>query len=136
MNVNSCNIGAFIACRSGTVPAAVSAGTRNSAAINRGSFSSCVLSAQAGAATGTPTSFTLAAKLQHSDDGSTGWVDLPGAAIAPITAASGLAESDVDLSGAKEFLRVTETAAFVGGTTPTLGAASQVVLGGSDSLPA
>ena len=134
MNVNSCDIGAFIACRTGTVPAARAAGARNGTAIDRGSFSSCVLSVQAGAASGAPTAIEFGAKLQHSDDGATDWTDYEGAEV-ELTEASTIAEADVDLSGAKQFIRVVESLAFTGGTTPTLGTASQVVLGGPDHLP-
>lgn len=153
-NPHQSNIGAFLKVHDGAsppvqlgnVPAAASAGTRNSAAIPRGNFQSCKLNLRAGATTGTPTSFTADAKIQDSADGSTGWADYtpppgPGstpatAAVTQITAASKMQSKDVDLATAKAFIRVVETVAFVGGTTPTLAVCSDVVLGGSAVLPA
>jgi hypothetical protein len=126
----------------GTPPAAVSAGTRNGAAINRIGFRSLTLHAATGAETGSPSARTVNAKIQDSADGSTGWADYvpPGsstaAAVAEITAANAEAEVDVDLAGAKAYVRVVEVTAFTGGTSPTLGVATTVVLGGPESVPA
>jgi hypothetical protein len=139
-NINQ--IGAYVAVKQGNAPLANGAGTRNGAAIDRstvGWAKSCVLSAHAGAATGTPTSFTYDVKLQDSADGSTGWADYtqPSGASSAITqqTAAGLTEKDIDLTGAKQYVRVVEVVAFVGGTSPTLPAGEQVVFGGGDSLP-
>jgi hypothetical protein len=129
----------------GTVPAAPVAGTRNGSAINRrqsGAIAQgCTLFASSGAATGTPTTQTLDAKIQDSADGSTGWADyIPPdqttvAAITQITAVNSSAEVDVNLSGAKAYIRVVETLAFTGGSTPTLGVQTAVVLVGFDRTP-
>ena len=69
-----------------------------------------VLAVLTGAATGTPTSFSIAAKLQESDDGSTGWADLG------------------KLRGirTKRYLRSVLTPAFVGGSSPTVPTASWI----------
>lgn len=130
----STDIGAHVAAKLGTAPAAASAGTRTSAAIDRQGFNSCVLVAVSGAVSGSPTAQTLDAKLQESDDQST-WSDVPGGAIAQITAANSIAEKDVNLRGRKRYIRVSETVGFTGGTSPTLGAASFVILGGADKEP-
>lgn len=139
-NPNVSQIGHLISAKAGTVPVAASAGTRNGSAIDRQGMGSCVLQAQSGASSGTPTSFTLNAKLQDSDDGSTGWADYTPpsgtAAITAITAVNTNAEKDIDLAGAKRYVRVQEVVAFVGGTAPTLGAATSVVLGGAVSKSA
>jgi hypothetical protein len=135
MNSNSSQVGAYISPKVGNVPLANSAGTRNGTAVDRDGFDSCVLHGQTGASTGTPTSFTYALKLQESDDGSTGWADITGAAITTVTAASTAAKVNVNLSGSKRYIRAVETIAFVGGTSPTLAASSVIVLGGPDSLP-
>lgn len=143
MLANSQDIGSFILPKAGTVPAAVAAGTRNSAVIDRFGASgsspakSCVLVAQSGAATGTPTSFSLNAKLQHGAlaDGSD-MADLADAAVTAITAASTQSTKSVSLEGAKRYIRTVEVTAFVGGTTPTLGATTAVILGGQPDLPA
>lgn len=130
------DIGSLVKAVLGNVPVAAAAGTRNGAAIDRQGFYSCVLTAISGAVTGAPTAQTLDAKLQDSADGSTGWADITGAAIAQITAVNTLAQKDVNLSAAKRWIRVVETVGFTGGTSPTLGAAEAVVLGGADTLPA
>ncbi len=130
----------------GNPPAAASAGTRNGASIDRSpaggvTYHSATLYAASGAETGAPSARTLDAKIQDSADGSTGWADYipPGqatvAAIAQITAANSEAEVDVDLSGAKRYVRVVETLGFTGGTSPTLGVQESVVLGGADRTP-
>ncbi|QDE82856.1 hypothetical protein [Myxococcus xanthus] len=136
MNANSTDAGVLVGIRPGTAPAAVSAGTRNSAAVDRFSFDSCVLTASTGAATGTPTALSLAAKLQDSADGQNGWTDLPEAAIAPLTSANAVARVNVRLPTAQRYLRVVETVALTGGTSPTLGASSLIVLCGPDEIPA
>ena len=53
MNSNSTDAGVLVGIRKGTAPAAVTAGTRNSVAVDRLGFDSGVLIAQTGAATGT-----------------------------------------------------------------------------------
>ncbi len=133
-------LGSLYKTTKGNPPAAASAGTRNGSAIDRSvaggvTYQSATLHAASGAVTGSPTTQTLDAKLQDSADGSTGWADITGAAITQITAANAEAEVDVDLSGAKRYIRVVEVVAFTGGTTPTLGAQETVVLGGADRLP-
>ncbi|TQF13731.1 hypothetical protein FJV41_22435 [Myxococcus llanfairpwllgwyngyllgogerychwyrndrobwllllantysiliogogogochensis] len=136
MNANSTDAGVLVGIRPGTVPAAVSAGTRNSAAVDRLAFDSCVLAASTGAASGTPTALSLAAKLQESTDGQNGWTDLPGAAVEPLTAPNAVARMNVRLSTARRYVRVVETVALTGGTAPTLGASSLIVLCGPDEIPA
>ena len=129
----------------GTVPAAASAGTRNGTAINRrqnGAIAQgCTLFVSSGAETGAPSARTLDAKIQDSADGSTNWADyIPPdqttvAAAPQIVAASSSSEVDVNLAGAKAYIRVVEVLAFTAGTTPTLGAQSSVSLYGFDRTP-
>jgi len=137
-------LGAIFKSTKGNPPAAVSAGTRNGAAIDRSPaggvhYHGLTLHAASGAETGAPSARTLDAKIQDSADGSTGWADyIPQAtvaAIAQITAANAEAEVDVDLSGAKRYVRVVEVVAFTGGTAPTLGAQETVILSGADRTP-
>ena len=135
MNSNSTSVGSTIRPAAGTVPAAPAAGTRTGAAIDRDGFDSCVLFVQAGAATGAPTTLSLTAKLTECATSGGSYTDVPGAAITAITAVSTSARVNVDLSGCLRYLKVSETVAFTGGTAPTLGAASSVVLGGADSYP-
>jgi hypothetical protein len=129
----------------GVVPLAVSAGTRNGAAINRlvnGSMAAGLeLTVVTGVETGAPSARTVDAKIQDSANGSTGWADyIPPdqatvAAIAQITAASSVARVSVNLAGAKQFVRVADTTAFTAGSSPTLNVGSIVQLHGFDRTP-
>ena len=129
------NIGARINVQTGIDPANASAGTTNGAAIDRRGFLSCVLHHAAGAATGAPSAQTADAKLQDSADGSGGWADLSGAAAVQLTADDAEDELDIDLSAAKEFIRVVSVVGFTDGTSPAIPVAATVVLGGSDTEP-
>lgn len=134
-------IGARIKVRSGGLePAARAAGTANSTGVDRlaPSFGACVLLVQAGAASGTPTTLTLDAKVQHSDDNSTFTDYTPSsgtASVGQITAASTNARKAVDLSGAKRYVRVAVTTAFTGGTSPTLLSSAALILGDAQATP-
>ncbi len=59
-------------------------------------------------------STVFTAKLEHSDDGSSNWSDVPGGAFAPINAANTGSSLGIDTAVMKEFVRVSWTA--VGGT--------------------
>lgn len=128
------NIGGYIVEALGLVPLANAAGTRNGAAIDRKAagdneeLDSCRLTVQTGTVGGSPSAQTLDAKLQDSADGTTAWADITGAAITQITAADSLANVDVDLAGAKQFIRVVEVAAFTAGSSPTIIASSTLQL--------
>lgn len=136
------HIGDFIATKGGNPPAVVTAGTRTSAGINRLTLNSesCVLVGMTGAASGTPDSFTLDAKIQHSNDNGAAdpWTDYtPPAdsspdgttALGTMTAENTVTEKDVNLRGAKIYVRISETTAFVNGTAPSVIASTHLVLG-------
>lgn len=139
------DIGKHFAVKAGNVPQDVAAGTRTSAAIDRlaiGNPQSCKLMLGLGATSGTPTSFTADAKIQDcaTTGGSyTDYVPPRGAAadaaVAQQTAASAVAVKDIDLSGAKQFLKIVEVVAFVGGTSPKIGAVSSLIVGGGNVCP-
>lgn len=133
-NPNVSNIGSFIKVANGTLPRAAAAGATNGASIDRLGYGSCVLTSTTGATSGTPTSFGVAVKIQHSADNSS-FSDLSGAAIA-LTTADSTASLAVDLSLANRYIRVVDTAAFVGGSSPTVLVHSSVVLGGAAEKPA
>lgn len=131
------NIGAYVATRQGLPNLSQAAGSRNGAAIDRLGFASLVLIDAVGAATGAPSTQTHDLKIQESDDGSSGWTDVSGAALAQKTTATAeVRRLDFNLAGVKRFIRTVETNAFTGGTTPAFPSAAVVVLGGSDELPA
>lgn len=130
----------------GTLPLANSAGTRNGTGVDRATpggtlYMGCTLSALLGAETGTPTSFTADFKLQDSADNST-FADYvpPGgvaadAAVTQMTAGSAISDVDIDLSGARRYIRVVETIAITGGTSPKVPASSTLLLYGADRTP-
>ena len=138
-------LGVLFKTTKGNPPLANSAGTRNGAAIDRNvaggvAYNGLTLYAASGVETGAPSARTLDAKIQDSADGSTGWLDYKPdgvnvAAITQITTANAETEVDVDLSGAKRYVRVVEVIAFTGGTTPTLAAQETVILSGADRTP-
>lgn len=132
------NIGAGLKVVTGLVPLDNAAGTRNGTGIDRATpggaiAHSCVVFGHNGAASGTPDSWTSIYKLQHSSDNSS-FSDY-GDAGTTITADNGSVQIDIDLRAAKRYIRVVETIAFVGGTTPKVEGAAVVVLGGFVNNP-
>lgn len=93
-----------------------------------------------GATSGSPTSFTVDAKLQHSSDGGSTWSDAKDVdgntyQMATMTA-EGVAKIPFDRETLKESLQVLITAAFVGGTTPKVGVGAALLLGFPKYAPA
>ena len=129
------SIGAFVKPVNAVTVQDSAAQTINGAAIDRTGFLSCTLFGACGNASGTPTTQTVDVKLQDSADGSTGWTDISGAAIATLVADDTAGGVDVDLSAARQFVRSVVTVGFTGGTTPTVPIAATLVLGGADELP-
>lgn len=99
-------------------PAARSAAV-NGVGINRLGFRYAWCAIAVGATTGSPTSFTVDAKVQESDDDST-YTDVTGATMTQITAANQVGEIGLNLEGRKKFIRLVITPAFTGGTSPTV----------------
>jgi hypothetical protein len=133
------DIGAFIKSVKMHVPVAVSGSSAvNATGINRIGHASLALIACTGAATGTPTSFSFEVKVQDSADDSS-YADYKpdgtNVAATTITAVNTLTELNVDLRGARKYVRVVVTPTFVGGTSPTVLFSSAVALGGSQKLP-
>lgn len=125
----------------GTVPAASAAGTVNGTGVDRRGFNFAILEAQTGAVTGAPAAQTLDAKLQHADTLGGSYTDfVPGAAgsgaVAQITAVNSRKRKQIDLRGAKPFVRAVATVGFTGGTAPTLANVVTLQLSGADALPA
>lgn len=130
----------------GTEPLANSAGTRNGTGVDRATpggtlFLGCTLQAIIGTVTGSPSSFTADFKLQDSADNST-FADYvpPGgvaadAAVTQQTAGSAIVDVDIDISGARRYIRVVEVIAITGGTSPKVPASSTLLLYGADRTP-
>lgn len=127
----------------GIAPQALAAATANGTGVDRvsaaGEFASCCIAAVTGATSGTPTTETATFKLQDSADNSS-FADYvpPGLAAAPtlvLSAANTAGQLGIDLSGARQYVRVVCTNAFTGGSSPTLLVAAALVLGGAQVDP-
>jgi len=101
--------------------AARSAGVNQaSGAIVSDNFNRISLIVDATAVGGTPTSWTLDAKVQYSPDTSGArWLDLPNGAITQLTSVGTEVVFDKPITGARR-LRILYTLAFVGGSSPTV----------------
>lgn len=100
-------------------------------------FDSCVFLLQRGTTSSNPDPHTVTAKLQHSDieaDGPT-WEDIAGTTLGPLGENNTEAQVNIDLTGAKRYIRAVATVAFTGGTTPAIPVVASVVFGGAKELP-
>ena len=112
-------------------PITAAAGAITGATVDTRGFGDAMAIVTVGVTSGTPDSFTVAAKLQESADDSS-WADITGATITTVTAASKTAEINVELAkkaASKRYIRAVVTPAFVGGTSPKIGVGAIVVLG-------
>jgi len=113
----------------------------NGVIIDRRNFLSAYISLGLGATAGTPTGSQLAWIVQHGDasnlsDVSTyATLTALGAADANFTSGAAFNEN-VDLSGAKRYIRVVITPTFTAGTSPTVASAVAVILGDKAIQPA
>lgn len=73
-----------------------------------------LVSQDVGAISGTP---SLAGKIQDSDDGTTGWADVPGATFAAVTAANNLQGLALQAGQVRRYIRYVGT---ISGGTPSL----------------
>ena len=125
-------IGAEVKMATGLVPLNRAAGTENGTGFDRLGFESCVIEVSAGAEEGGPSARTLDVSLEHSDAQGSGYAAFsPAIAVAQITAVNTRKRKSVDLSGAKQYIRVVGVTGFTGGSTPKLNSAVTVVLGGA-----
>lgn len=134
------DIGGSVKAVQGLPPLANSSATRNGASIDRRGYFSCVLVSHAGAVTGSPSAQTLDVKIQDSADGST-FADISTSIVTAAhtqktTGTAELRELNINLEGVRRYIRVVETVALTGGTSPTFPHSACVVLGGKDTLPA
>lgn len=114
----------------------LSAGDANGLVIDRVNFLSGVYGLAVGVASGTPTSFTVSAKLQTGDlaNGSDMADFIPCQQATVVTSADLIADStfnwtNADLIGTKKYIRVVVTVVFVGGTTPAIPVNAFIALG-------
>lgn len=100
-------------------------------------FDSCVFHLQRGTTSSDPDPHTVEAKLQESSveaDGPT-WTDIAGSTLGPLGVDNSEAQANVDLTGAKRYIRGVATVAFTGGTTPAIPVSADIILGGPKELP-
>lgn len=112
------------------------AGAYAGSAIDRLGFLSGIVEVGVGAVSGTPTSFSVVAKIQESDTTTDGdFTDVAGFTLDSLAAINTNTFKGFDLTGLKRYIRVVVTPAFVGGTTPKVYLTGAVALGDSDTEP-
>ncbi len=124
----------------------VGGGTVNGTGVDRatipsGPFASAALLVETGAVVGGPTTMTVTAKIQDSADNAS-FADYvpPTLSVAPTAVLSNTAGNQatkigVDLTTARQYVRVTLTSAFTGGASPNVTFAAQLVFGGGQVAP-
>lgn len=117
-------------------PIAASA-VQTSAAIDTLGYNTGTVVVTNGAATGTPDSYTVDAKVQHCDTSGGSYADVTGATITQITADAKIATIRLEGLGAtvKRYIKVLVTPAMTGGTTPKALIGATVHLGRGFSDP-
>ena len=114
-----------------------SAGVENGVVTDRVCFHDAILGVAVGAATGTPTSFTVDVKVQTGDESNgsdmADYEDVDGNVynISTLLADNTYTFKNIVLEGAKKYIRIVLTVAFVGGTDPTIPVSVNFVLGDS-----
>jgi hypothetical protein len=134
MNAKLQNAGASMQVRKGVVPTNAGAGAINGTGLDRTGFLSAVLALFVGAASGTPTSYTVDCKLQDSADNSS-FTDVTGGSVTQVTADNGTAHVDVDLSNLRQYVRAVVTVGITGGTSPKVPVSATLVLAGPTTVP-
>lgn len=113
-------------------PVTAATGAITGGAIDTREYGDAMAVVSVGVTSGTPDSFAVAAKIQHSEDGSTSWADVTGASITSVIAAGKTAEIAIDTEkhlASRRFIRLVVTPSFVGGTSPKVGVSGVVLLG-------
>lgn len=136
----SLDIGSAVWVAKAINPQAAAAGAINGTSMDRMTageqgFRSCVCKLSVGATTGTPTSFTVDAKLQDSADGTTFADVSPAQNLTQLTTANSETRLGVNLLNLRRYVRMVVTPAFVGGTSPTVAVAAEFVFGGARKIP-
>jgi hypothetical protein len=114
-------------------------GTVTSVAIDRAGYLSGAVVYHAGICPSVPTGFTVALAVTHCDTSGGTYTNF--ATIATFGAADDLSAAstikyfDVNLRGAKRYIKITETFDFTGGSSPSQLGSVSVVLGDAKSEP-
>lgn len=121
----------------GAIPPQSNDGTKiTGAAIDRLGFGAGKLMFEAAAATGTPTSVTAAISITQSDTLAGDYTDFIDIETALDIKTAVATAYDINLAGAKRYLKVVVDSTYEDGTTPANVLAAKLVLGDSDSNPA
>lgn len=132
-----------VAVRAQVAPGTISAATTVGTGIDLRAIANHAQGAKAivyiGAATGTPDAYTVDAKIEDSANNST-WATLKDAegndyAMTQASAAGIGVIDNVDLGRARQYVRLSVTHAFTGGTSPKLGLAGVLLLGNAQENP-
>lgn len=108
---------------------------QTSAAIDRHGYYSATLFVPNGAATGTPSSYTVNAKVQECDTSDGEFADVAGLTTPEIDANAENGELDIDLRSRKRYLKVVVTPALSGGSSPKALISAILVLGDPNREP-
>ncbi len=112
----------------------LSAGTSSTLWLSRADFMSAIVALAVGAASGTPTSYSVKATIQDADDasgtGAANLEDINGDDIEiELTADDTNINANIDLIPSREFIGASVVVAFVDGTTPAVPVNATIVLG-------
>jgi hypothetical protein len=121
----------------GLAPVDSAAAANNGASIDKLAHEECrqvLTCVTTGSSSGTPTSFTVDAKIQDSADNSA-FADVAGMTMTTVTTDNQVGEIFFDPSKVRRYFRVVVTAAFVGGTTPKVELSAAHILGNFRSTP-
>ncbi|HYI01557.1 hypothetical protein [Hyalangium sp.] len=144
MHASTTNIGALIQtvgasnAIQGYPPVALAAGTDHGDAITLDSAKSCTLTGMTGAATGSPTSYSVAYSLESSATDNFASATAVADSTITLTADEKADEVDVDLTALPDghlYLRVKVVVTASGGTSPKALVGASVALGGKGTLP-
>ncbi|MFQ5834319.1 MAG: hypothetical protein ACE5HR_00135 [bacterium] len=130
------NVGEVIKSLTALRPQSDSGGSAvNGADVDRLGYQNATFLIQTGAISGSPGANTVTVNVQHATAAGGSYANVSGA-TGTITAANTDLEINVALQALNQYIRVTETTAFTGGSSPTVLIGSACVLGNfSGTLP-
>lgn len=132
-----------VAVRAQVAPATIAAATTVGTGIDLRAITNFAQGAKAvvyvGAATGTPDAFTVDAKIEDSANNSQ-WATATDAegnnyAMTQMSAGGIGVIDNIDVGRLRQYVRLSVTHAFTGGTSPKLGLAGVLLLGNSQEIP-
>lgn len=123
----------------GNVPILSGAATLTGDAIDRQGYMSAMLVVSVGAATGTPSSFTVDVHLHESTASGSGFdnceTDVGTTSITQITTENQIVMLRVNLQNAERYLKVITDVTVSGGSSPKVPVSTVLLLGDADTNP-